>query len=87
MRALVSIVLVLSIGAIGFQLYRLYIQKIALEKNLENINAQTKPLIDENKNLLGEINYLKDPDNLEKELRSRFNYAYPGEKLIIIVPQ
>ena len=28
-----------------------------------------------------------NPANLEKELRARFNYREPGEKLIIIVPQ
>ena len=30
---------------------------------------------------------LYKPDNLEKELRARFNYKAIGEKMIIIVPE
>jgi len=33
-----------------------------------------------------ELNYYLNPANLEKELRARFNYKLPGEKMIIIVP-
>lgn len=34
-----------------------------------------------------DLEYYKSPENLEKELRSRFNYKNPGEKLIIGVAQ
>ncbi len=34
-----------------------------------------------------DVQYLANPVNLEKELRSRFNYKKPGETMIIIVPE
>ena len=33
-----------------------------------------------------ELDYYKNPENLEKELRARFNYKSPGEQTIILVP-
>ena len=36
--------------------------------------------------LTADYNFYLNPANLEKELRARFNYRLPGEKLIIIVP-
>jgi len=33
-----------------------------------------------------DFEFYLNPANLEKELRARFNYRLPGEKLIIIVP-
>ena len=34
-----------------------------------------------------ELNYYTNPVNLEKELRARFNYRAPDEKLLILVPR
>jgi len=33
-----------------------------------------------------EYNYLLNPENIEKELKARFNYKRRGEKVIIVVP-
>lgn len=33
--------------------------------------------------LKSDLEYFKDPENMEKELRSRFNYKNPGERLVI----
>ena len=71
----------------GVQLYHLYNQKIVLQKDLQKTNEQAQFLNKENKKFTAEINYFQDADNLEKELRSRFNYVTPGEKMIIIAPQ
>ena len=38
-------------------------------------------------NLKEDFDYYSDPANLSKEMRSRFNYALPGEKMLILVPQ
>lgn len=70
----------------GFWSYRLYQQRTKLQKELVEINEVIKPISEENSRLISEIEYLKNPDNLEKELRSRFNYTKPGEELIVIVP-
>ncbi len=37
-------------------------------------------------NLQSDFEYYSNPANLEKELRARFNYKSPGEKLIILIP-
>ena len=34
-----------------------------------------------------ELDYYLNPVNLEKELRARFNYRSPDEKLLILVPR
>ncbi len=87
MRLAISLVTIISITVMGFQLFRLYGQKSNLEKKLEAINSQIKPLVDENKNVLADINYFQNPNNLEKEARAQLNYVRPGEKMIIVIPQ
>jgi cell division protein FtsL len=47
--------------------------------------ALTKAQTDE-ANLKAEQQYLANPANLEKEIRARFNFVNPGEKMIIITP-
>ncbi|MDO8537120.1 MAG: hypothetical protein Q7R94_02650 [bacterium] len=37
--------------------------------------------------LQAELDYYLNPTNLEKELRARFNYRAPDEKLLILVPR
>lgn len=36
--------------------------------------------------LKSNLDYFGRPENLEKEMRSRFNYRLPDEKLMILVP-
>ena len=33
-----------------------------------------------------EAQFVSDPDQLEQELRSRFNYKKPGENVIVVIP-
>ena len=86
MRYLLLFLLLLGLGALSFQLYRLYIQRSALEKELITLKASTKPLIKENEKLLTELKYYENPDNLERELR-KSGYAAPDEKVFVIVPR
>jgi cell division protein FtsB len=51
--------------------------------DVENRLQQTKT---EEQSLSAEMDYLTNPVNLEKELRARFNYAKPGETMVVIVP-
>jgi cell division protein FtsB len=55
----------------------------AMFSDVEGRLQQTKA---EEQNLSAEMDYLTNPVNLEKELRARFNYAKPGETMVIIVP-
>jgi len=42
---------------------------------------------EENSRLRAEIDYFSIPENLEKKLKTEFNYRKPDEKMLIIVPQ
>jgi cell division protein FtsB len=71
---------------LGVNIYSFVKQENALGNNLSDVQARlTKAQADE-ANLQAEKQYLANPANLEKELRARFNYKNPGEKMIIIVP-
>lgn len=86
MRKVLVIVLCLVLSALIWQLYQLYLQNKKLNENFAAIDDKFRVLQEENSLLLADLEYFSEPENLEKELRSRFNYKSPGEKLIIIVP-
>ena len=69
-----------------WQLYQLFSQYRNLKGVLLDFNQKAVALEEENKNLQEDAAYFQNPQNLEKELRSRFNYKKQGEKLIIVVP-
>lgn len=82
--AIVGLSLVLIF--LGVNIYSFVKQENELGTNLADIQTRlTKAQVDE-ANLQAEKQYLANPVNLEKELRARFNYKNPGEKMIIIVP-
>lgn len=82
-----SLILLLVLGAAGFQLYRLYGQKAQLAAELKEKIASVNELASENKELQANIEYFSEPENLAKDLKSKLDYKRPGEKLIIIVPK
>ncbi len=86
-RYVITSVLLVLIGFSGYQGYKLYFQKLSLEKDLTKINNQLDETYEENQKLAADLEYFKRPENLAKELKSRFNYVSPGEKLLIIVPK
>lgn len=69
-----------------FGVYKLIVKNNALEKDIEKLGANLESLEKENHELLADIEYFKEPENLIKELKSQFNYREAGEKLIIVVP-
>jgi len=60
---------------------------MAIKGEFEEIKSQYDEMQVDSDRLKGDIEYLSDPHNLEKELRARFNYRSPNEKLIIVVPE
>ena len=72
---------------LGYQVYILQSEKLAIKGEFEEIQTQYDELQTDNERLGKDIEYLSDPHNLEKELRARFNYRSPNEKLIIVVPK
>jgi len=74
-------IIFMGVGIFGFVK-----QEHELGSDLASVQARlTKAQADETE-LQSESQYLANPVNLEKELRARFNYKKPGEKMIIIVP-
>jgi cell division protein FtsB len=71
---------------IGVNVYTFTKQEHDLSANLANVQSQLTKAQSDEASLESEEQYLANPVNLEKELRSRFNYVNPGEKMIIIVP-
>ncbi len=69
------------------QIGSFYKQQKALEVNLAQVMQQVKKADADYKSLQADYEYYQNPANLEKEIRSRFNYHSPDEKLIVIVPK
>lgn len=78
--------LVLLLGAAGFQLYNLYRQKSQLRREAAAAAAEYQKLSNENGVLQADLGYFSNQENLSKDLKSKFDYKRPGERLIIIVP-
>ncbi len=86
MRFLLSLFLILAVGAMGWYLYQLWQQTRALQKEADKLAGELLPLQKESAELLAEAKRLDDPENLEVELR-KSGYALPGEKVIILIPK
>jgi cell division protein FtsB len=86
MRKVSIIALLVVLIALLWQLYQLYLQNKELNESFSVIDNKFESLWEENSLLRADLEYFANPENLEKELRGRFNYKKPGEKLIIIVP-
>lgn len=86
-KILIYGVSLLVMGYLGYQVYILQGERLAIKGEFDEIQGQYEKLQADNEELKAEIEYLSDPHNLEKELRARFNYRSPEEKLIIVVPQ
>lgn len=86
MKNIINILLTLVIAFLGWQFLNLYIKNISLERSSNELTALTASIKAENGNLASDINYFSNPENQEKELKSKTNYKKPGEKMIIIIP-
>lgn len=86
MKRILTVVLAAILIALLWQLYQLYLQNRRLKDEFATIDSKLRLLAKENSELQSDLEYFSESDNLAKELRSRFNYKQPGEKLIIVVP-
>ena len=71
---------------IGIKVVEFVSQEHQLGQNLADIETRLTKAQSDETDLQAETQYLANPVNLEKELRARFNYKKPGEKMIVIVP-
>jgi cell division protein FtsB len=71
---------------LGVTVYDFWSEERNLASQLADIQARFTKSQAENATLQSDLVYLANPANLEKELRSRFNYRTPGETMVVIVP-
>ena len=82
-KAIISILMVLLLALLT-QIYFTFKERNQLKSKLQTLTAEAQILNKENSEIESEIEYFKQPENFEKELRSKLNYKKPGEKMIII---
>lgn len=86
MRWIIVGILVVFLIFVVRQLWYFYVEAQAAESRLRQLNAKLEEIRRDRESLQSEYEFYLQPANLEKELRLRFNYRLPGEKMIIIVP-
>ncbi|MBI2515217.1 septum formation initiator family protein [Candidatus Wolfebacteria bacterium] len=86
MRLAIVLFLALVLAAVSTQGYFILRERNQLKAEVPNLNSRLSSLNKENENLKADIEYFSRPENLEKELRAKFNYKKPDEKLMIVVP-
>ncbi|OGY65488.1 MAG: hypothetical protein A3A04_01700 [Candidatus Harrisonbacteria bacterium RIFCSPLOWO2_01_FULL_40_28] len=86
MRIVFGLLLIISIGFLGVKIYAFNTERVLQKEKLGILNAEIDKGISENESLKADIQYFMNPYNLEKELRSKFNYKKSEEKMIIVVP-
>lgn len=86
MKPWIIVILLIVLIGVSAQIYLFLKEKNQLSGNLEELNSRLQTLSKENADVKSEIQYLSDPENLGKFLKSRFNYKNPGEKMMIVVP-
>jgi len=85
-RTIIIIILIILIVISGVELFFLFRNEKNLKNELVEISQKVQSLSKENQDLKAQIDYYSDPANLEKELKAKFNYRRPDEKMMIIVP-
>lgn len=86
MRRVLVVILILVAAALAWQLYQLSLQQRELHTRLSSFRDRVAHFEEENENLMQDLEYFSESENLAKEFRSQFNYKKPGETLIIVVP-
>jgi hypothetical protein len=86
MKLALTAVVLAFLAFLGVQIYSFSRRISAREAEYEAFAREQKN-VEGNYNMLrAELDYFLRPENLEKELRARFNYRGAEEKMIIIVP-
>ena len=78
--------LVLLVLLIGSRVLGLVSELRTVSAARTEIEGKRSALEERHRDLEEQARFVADPDNLEQELRSRFNYKRPGENVVIVVP-
>lgn len=86
MRWLFVIFLVAVLTFLIYEVQILYYQSKHLEGELEAAQLRLEDANETHANLKAQLDAYQDPAQAEKELRRRYNYRLPDEKMLIIIP-
>ena len=86
MKIAFAIMLAVILVVIGLKIFSFLGEERTLGQNLTDVESRLVQAKQQEADLQDEMQYLTNPANLEKELRSQFNYKNPGETMVIIVP-
>ncbi|MCL5733785.1 MAG: septum formation initiator family protein [Patescibacteria group bacterium] len=86
MKVLVPAILIILFLFLSFQLVSFWFRKNDAAAQLANLQSGLSSSQKDLANLQSDLEYYLNPANLEKEIKGRFNYHSPGEKMIIVVP-
>ncbi len=86
MKHFIMIILSIILIALLVQVYLIFRERNQLRKEFRSLTEKSENLAEENEKIKSEIEYYSNPENLEKELRAKFNYKKIGEKMMIIAP-
>lgn len=87
MKFVAAIILFGLLLVLGTQIYSFFGRERDIRHEFSEFKEKLENAKLDQEKFRAELGYYLNPANLEKELRARFNYKSPGEKLIIIVPR
>ncbi len=86
MKIFSIVILCVLLVLVGIQIFSFFRQEKGLNATLADAESRLAKAQQDEASLSATMQYLRNPANLAKELRSEFNYKKPGETMIIIVP-
>ena len=87
MKIAAAIILLGLIVFLCLQIYSFWGRDGEAQKTFSGYQAKLDKAKFDQQKFQDELNYYSNQANLEKELRGRFNYKAPDEKMVIIVPK
>lgn len=84
-KAGVAVLLLMLLLFLGAQIYSFLIQTDKAAKDFAELQGKLQQAKEDQNNFAAELNYYLNPENLKKEIKGRFNYKEPGEKVVILV--
>ncbi len=84
-KAGVVMLLVVFLFVLGTQIYSFVLQTNKTQKDFTELQNKLQQAKEDQGRFTADMNYYLNPENLKKELKGRFNYKEPGEKMLILV--
>ncbi len=84
-KAGATVLLAVLLFVLGAQIYSFVLQTNKTEKDITELQNKLQQAKEDQNKFTADMNYYLNPENLKKELKGRFNYKEPGEKMLILV--